>query len=144
MSGCTPPSQVEATADIIEPTPEGAEVLPEEETAVFDIHSWPPGVMVRFHLKGLEEMTLAYGDTAVTLNISSLGGNEVRQSVDQNGQTEIIHSDSPYWLNVTLTNSDGSPGTIPLEEGSIDVILPTHFHETNPESFSLNWIDFFR
>ena len=129
----------------------------EGETAVYNIESetgiggaqvqlqsgeWPPAMILRFHLTGLEEMTLTYGEaaTAVTLNISSHGDNEIHQTVND----APISPDDPRWLTVIITNEDGSSGTIPLENGTIEVTLPKDFYEVAPTSFHINWIDFYR
>lgn len=129
----------------------------EGDTAVYNIESetglggaqvqlqsgeWPPEMILRFHLTGLEEMTLTYGEaaTAVTLSISSHGDNEIRQTVND----VPLSPEDPRWLVVTITNEDGTPGTIPLENGTIDVTLPKDFYESAPTSFHINWIDFYR
>lgn len=153
LIGCASANEIKATATTVPaPSPQV------EATAVYDITSesgigsetflrpgkqWPAEVMLRFHLKGLEEMTLTYGATAVTLNVLSGGQNEVSQSVSRNGQSETGSSDS-YQLTTTITNADGSEGTIPLEDGTINVVLPAAFHQENPDSFSVSWIDFYR
>lgn len=127
----------------------------EGDTAVYNIESetglggaqvqlqsgeWPPEMILRFHLTGLEEMTLSYEETAVTLSISSHGDNEIRQTVND----LPLSPDDPHWLPVSINNEDGSPGTIPLENGTIDVTLPKDFYEVAPVSFHINWIDFYR
>lgn len=124
------------------------------DTAVFDITSpsgigganvqlssgeWRRTMRLRFHLSGLEEMVLTYGDTAVTLNISSTDS-QVRQSVND----APIDNRSPYWMDVSLKNEDGRAGQIPLQNGTIEVTLPRDFHSQNPNSFHVSWIDFYR
>ncbi|MCP4356502.1 MAG: hypothetical protein GY796_00595 [Chloroflexi bacterium] len=144
----------------ITPKSEGdrVEMEVDGETTVFNIYSqtgigsadieritgsWPPTIISRFHLNGLEEMRLVVGDTAVTLNLSSSGGRS-SQTLTQNGVTSTITPDNPYWMDVTISNADGSPGTVPLKEGTIDVSLPPALFDKSPDSFSLNWIDFYR
>jgi hypothetical protein len=158
LIGCASANGTPATAVSNSSNQADAETLPAEGTAVYDIYSdsgigseiflrpgkqWPTQVILRFHLKGLEEMILSYGATAVTLNIPSHGQNEMQQSVTRNGQSETGRSDS-YQLTVTIVNADGSEGTIPLEDGTINVTLPPDFHQENPESFNVSWIDFYR
>lgn len=126
----------------------------EGDTAVFDITSptgigganvqlssgdWRPTVILRFHLNGLEEMTLTYGETSTAVNISSTDS-----QVSQSANNTPIDSGSPYWLNVSLQNEDGSAGQVPLENGTIEVTLPPDFHTQNPDSFHIRWIDFYR
>ncbi len=126
----------------------------EGDTAVFDITSptgigganvqlssgeWRPTVILRFHLNGLEEMTLTYGETATAVNISSTDS-QIRQSVND----APIDSSSPHWMKTVIRNEDGSAGQIPLENGTIEVNLPSDFHTQNPNSFHISWIDFYR
>ncbi len=134
---------------------------PVGDTAVFDITSpsgiggatvqlssgeWLPTIVLRFHLNGLEEMTLTYGEptaetaaTTIALNISSTDS-QIYQSTND----EPIDEGSPYWLDVSLLNEDGTTGQIPLQNGTIEVTLPPDFHAQNPISFHIRWIDFYR
>lgn len=132
---------------------------PEELPMVYDIISesgignemfqrpadgWAREIVLRFHLKGLEEMRLQFGDTAVTLSIASSGQQEIWQSVSQNGQNQTLQPGDPNWMQVVILNDDSTPGSIPLENGTINVLLPASFYEADPESFTLSWIDFYR
>lgn len=162
--GCTPQTPPPPSLMVITTEGDQTKVVMQlaEDTAVFDITSpngigganiqlssgeWQPTVILRFHLSGLEEMALTYGQTAtsaassasVTLNISSTDS-----QVYQSANSEPITSDSPYWLTVSLQNEDGSAGQIPLENGVIEVTLPRDFHTQNPASFHISWIDFYR
>lgn len=131
---------------------------PDENTAVFDIVSntgidkatvtrisdtWPETLMLRFHLNGLENLDFNYTDINIKVEISSLGDNEIRQSVTKNGLTEIINTDSEFWLPILISPTQGDT-TIPLEAGTIDVRIPPAFYARNPESFTISWIDFYR
>lgn len=158
--GCASSTAVEPTAVPTTAEQEGtvASAAVASETAVIEITSdsgignetfrpedgWASEIVLRFHLSGLEEMRLMFGDTAVTLNITSTGQNEIFQSVSQNGQTANITADSPYWMPVTITQADGTEGTIPLQNGTINVTLPPAFYTENPDSFTISWIDFYR
>lgn len=163
LSACTAVTRENDQPFLIVVTTEGTnnqvKTAQVEETAVFNVHSetgiggaqiqlqsgeWRPTMLLRFHLSGLEEMKLTYGDAIIALNVSSLGGNEVRQSVTRDGNTETLTADSPYWLDVAVKAEDGSAGTIPLEKGTIDVTMPPHFYETHQPAFTINWIDFYR
>jgi hypothetical protein len=154
--GCSAPAQRQPSLTVITTEGEQTKVMmqPQGDTAVFDITSptgigganvqlssgeWLPHIVLRFHLNGLEEMTLMYGDTAVTVNVSSTDS-QIYQSA--NGETIDVHS--PYWTAVSLKNEDGSAGQIPLENGTIEVTLPSDFHTQNPAGFHINWVDFFR
>lgn len=133
-------------------------VMDDEDTAVFDIisprgigdttitrHSseWPQTVILRFHLTGLENLDFSYTDINIKVEISSHGGNEIRQSVTQDGLTEIITNSSEFWMPVAISPTEGE-ATIPLAAGTIDVQIPPAFYQRNPKTFQIQWIDFYR
>ncbi len=108
----------------------------------------PPAVALKFHLKGLEELRFAYGETEVLVSVTSSQGNAVRESVifgsegvDQETQ---ITAESPYWMDVVILQEDGSPGTFPLDDGVIMVAVPEDFISGVYDSFQIRWIDFYR
>jgi len=156
MSGCTAQTQRQPSLTLITTEGEQTKVVMKSEgdTAVFDITSptgigganvqlssgeWLSNMVLSFHLNGLEQMTLTYGETAVTVNISSTDS-QIFQSVNN----EPIDTKSPYWMAVSLKNTDGTTGQVPLENGTIEVTLPADFHSQNPASFHISWIDFYR
>lgn len=99
----------------------------------------PPAVVLRLHLRGLEQMTFSYGDTIVKLSVPSSGDGPVLQSVLENGQERAIGPDSPYWMEVTRPASEtGAP------DGYFEVLSPQAFADSPPANFTLGWIDFFR
>lgn len=99
----------------------------------------PPAVVLRLHLRGLEQMTFSYGDTTVKLSVPSSGDGPVLQSVLENGQERAIGPDSPYWMEVTRPASEtGAP------DGYFEVLSPQAFADSPPANFTLGWIDFFR
>ena len=99
-----------------------------------------------FYLSGLEELKFAYGQTLITVNVSSSEGNEVRQSVldSASGEETAVTPDSPYWMDVTIVPTEGTVAEIPLLHGYIDVQAPDDFLLNQNGSFALQWIDFYR
>jgi len=98
------------------------------------------------YLSGLEELKFAYGQTVVTVNVSSSAGNEIRQSVLDSGsgvETAVMPG-SPYWMDVTIVPTQGTVVEIPLLHGYIDVQAPDDFLLNQDKSFALQWIDFYR
>jgi hypothetical protein len=117
-------------------------------SVVVIVGDFPPSVALKFHLKGLEELRFAYGETELLVSVSSSQGNTVRESVifgsegvDQETQ---ITAESPYWMDVVILQEDGSPGTIPLDDGVIMVAVPEDFVSGAYDSFQIRWIDFYR
>lgn len=132
-----------------------------EKNATFDIYSpsgigratvrwltgdYPERVVLRFHLKGLEELRFTYATTIVTISVASTGGPVVQQQVARDaGERRATTADSPYWMQTKLV-AEGTPSStvIPLTAGYIEVELPPHFLRTHQTVFAIAWIDFYR
>ena len=99
----------------------------------------PSVVVMRLHLRGLEQMTFSYADTIVKLSAPSSGDGPVLQSVLDGGQERAIGPDSPYWMELARpASADDSP------DGYFEVLSPKAFADSPPANFTLGWIDFFR
>ena len=104
----------------------------------------PQTIVLRLHLRGLERLRFTYGDTTVTASLSSAGDNAANQTYQGAGQEQTIAEGSPYWLSVRLVPTGGSPASIPLESGYIEVEAPKDFLARGQTKFAIQWIDFFR
>lgn len=105
--------------------------------------TWPDSVMLRLHLKGLENMKISNGKITLEAAVSSQDG-KVRLWKDGK-EDEPLDSKNPHWLELRMVGDDGKPAkTIPLEGGCFEMQLPKEFFEDNPKSITLNWIDFYR
>lgn len=98
----------------------------------------PADVSMRFHLRGLEQMTFAFGDAIVKLSVPSGGDRPVIQSVVEGGQESPITPASPYWMEVTQTAAAGSA------EAIFEVAAPQAFSDSPTANFTIGWIDFYR
>jgi hypothetical protein len=98
----------------------------------------PPAVSMRFHLRGLEQMTFAFGDAIVKLSVPSGGDRPVIQSVVEQGQESPITPQSPYWMEVAQTASDGAADSV------FEVNPPQAFADAPTANFTIGWIDFYR
>lgn len=128
--------------------------------AVFSVHSpsgigsaeveqvsgpTPTRLLLRFYLRGLEELRFTYPTAEVRVSVSSSSPYQVTESVTVDGDAQPITPASPYWMDVHLVAADGSQGTIPLKAGGyVEVVTPPHFLDSAPRHFSMAWIDFFR
>lgn len=140
---------------------EGADatITMEGRVAVLDIHSrsgiglvtvdpqsgpLPDKLVVRLHVKGLEELRLSYGRTVVIARVSSSDSRNIVQRVDSPGGDEgLITPDSPRWMALTMASDQAVP-RIPLEQGHFEMTLPNDVLGQGPRSFSIRWIDFYR
>jgi hypothetical protein len=112
--------------DITSPTGIGSAAI--ERTA----GQWPPEVMMRLRVKGLESFKFRYADTTIEVSVSSHGDNAVHEVYEQPGKMGAVTSDSPYWIAVT-------PG-----EGYFDLEVPADFLKSGENKFTIEWIDFYR
>jgi hypothetical protein len=131
----------------------------QDQTTVFDIHSRsgigsatvehvsgprPEKIVVRLHLKGLEEFRLSYDRMVTTARVSSSDSRKITQSVSPPGGDErSIAPGSPRWMEIKVV-SDQSPPRIPLRQGSFEITLPKDVLGKGRRSFSIRWIDFYR
>ena len=102
-------------------------------------------VVLRLHLKGLENLRFQYGDTVVQGELPSHGLPEPRESVATTAASERpIGPNSPYWMKMTIVPEGNAAARIPLESGAIEVEAPAAFIESGATSFTVSWIDFYR
>lgn len=112
-----------------------------ERTAV----DWTEAVSLRLHLKGLENFRVSNGKVTLAAAVSSHEESpKVRLWLDGDEEAPL-DSRSPYWMKIRLVGADGKPArSIPLKDGYFEMTLPRAFLTDQPQSLTLNWIDFYR
>jgi hypothetical protein len=132
----------------------------DQERTVFDIKSpsgisravitraadsWPKAVVVRLHLKGLENLKVSAGDVAVGAAVGVRDGNvEARQWTLSKDETPLA-PDDPRRLAIRVLGRDGKTAArTPIDGGHVEVTLPPAFLRANPKSLTVEWIDFYR
>jgi len=164
MAGCAAPHVVPET-----PTPvftvaaegDGNEltVSVEGETVLVDVQSqsgigsatielvsgtFPPNIVLRLHMKGMEEFRLSYSGTVITASVSSSDNRSVFQSASSPDEGERpITPDSPSWLDIAIVSDPATPH-IPLDQGYFEITLPEGLLTEADRSFSIQWVDFYR
>ena len=126
------------TIDIHSPTGIGA--------AKFELESgsMPEEVILRLHIKGLEEFRLVSNQTTIAASSSSSEiFNVSNQSVISAGSEYYIPPIDPLWMDIEIV-SDETIKKIPLEEGFFEITVPKEFIRSAGNSFEIQWIDFFR
>ena len=93
---------------------------------------WPPQIVMRLRVKGLENFKFRYADTTIEVSVSSHGDNAVREVYEQPGKKGTVSPGDPYWIAVT-------PG-----EGYFDLEAPADFLKSGENKFTIEWIDFYR
>ncbi len=104
----------------------------------------PKTILLRFHLRGLEELRFAYGNVTIMGSITSNKAGGIRQSLrglgDSPGKEQTIAQESPYWLKMRVV----SQTDIPIQDGYIEVETPADFLSSGQRKFSIQWVDFYR
>ena len=109
----------------------------------------PQKIVLRFYLKGLEELRITAGNTALLISVSSHGDQAVHQSIRMENADSVhwqqIDSGSQYWTEIRMVDTEGKPANkIPLKNGYFEAVLPQNFINDKTPVFSLRWIDFYR
>lgn len=140
------------------------EVSLENREAIFDIFSpggiggaevklvsgtLPEKILLRLHLKGLEEFHLTADDKTLLAAVSSHGNNAVQESIsaanNDNDGWRTIDPDNPYWMDIHIVDPEAKPvPKIPLKDGYFEVAVPKYFIKKKISAFSIDWIDFYR
>ena len=136
------------------------EVKFEKDQTVFSIHSpfgiseavierteekWPEAVVLRLHLKGLENFRASNGKVTLNSAVSSFNDRQRVRLWKDGKEDSPLDSKSPHWMAIRMVGSDGKPAKeIPLKDGCFEMQLSKAFFEDNPKSITLNWIDFYR
>ena len=105
--------------------------------------NWPDIVMLRLHLKGLENFKVSNG--IITLEAAVSSQDSIVRLWKDGKEHSPLDSKSPYWMEIRMVGHDGKPTTsIPLQDGYFEIQLPKAFFEDNPKSITVNGIDFYR
>ena len=106
---------------------------------------WPNPVVMRLHLKGLENLRIANGMVTLEAAVSS-HAEKLRVRIWKDKKEDaLLDSKSPYWMEIRSIGNDGKPtNVIPLRDGYFEKQLPKAFLEDNSKAIVIHWIDFYR
>ena len=164
IAGCSAPTgAAEMPTPVFAVSAEGdgneIKVNVEDGTAIADVRSrrgigsatvelvsgtLPENIVIRLHLKGLEQFRLVYDQTAIIASVSSGEGGSVGQSVGApDGDERPIAPGSPFWVAIRIVPDQATP-YVPIEVEYFEITLPDDFLQGEHRSFSIRWIDFYR
>ena len=104
---------------------------------------WPDSVVLRLHLKGLENFKATNDKLKLEASVSSQDG-KVRLWKDGK-EDKPLDAKSPYWMSIRMVGNNGKPAiAIPLKDGYFEMPLPKAFFEWNPKAITVSWIDIYR
>jgi len=151
----TPPYKITTKRDN-----DKVEVKTEKDRATFSVQSpfgvsnavierksdkWPDAVVLRLNLKGLENFKVSNGKVTLEGSVSLQVEKPVVRLWKDGKEDSPLDAKSPYWIGVRILGGDGKPAKeIPLKDGYFELALPKAFFEGNPNSITVNWIDFYR
>ena len=104
-------------------------------------------LILRLHVKGLENLTLERAEMVVEASVSSNTPHHISQSTSEAGaEPAALEPSDPLWLNIKMLNSDGSQSDkIPLEDGVFEIAVPPPLLLTGSgDPLFVSWIDFYR
>jgi hypothetical protein len=108
---------------------------------------WPDELVLRLHLRGLEDLRLACGDVTLRASVLSHSGNPRMLHVRRRGEEEgpELGRDDRYWGDIRAFDADGKPiDGLPQEGGWFEMAVPRALLPEREKTLSLEWIDFFR
>ncbi len=131
----------------------------ENDKVIFSVHSpfgisqvviapagtkWPDAVMLRLHLKGLENFKVTNGKVTLEGSASLQNGKPMIRLWKDGQEDSTLDNKSPFWIDVRFLDGNGKPAKeIPLKDGYFELPLPKTLFEDNPK-ITLGWIDFYR
>lgn len=106
---------------------------------------WPSRVLLRLHLRGLEQLSLCSGDERLALSYLSHSGNPTLLHLWKgNAEGPALQRTSPYWTEVKVFDAAGrSTNGLPPEGGWFEVEVPLALLRDG-QPLAVDWIDFFR
>ena len=127
-----------STVDIHSPTGIGSARF------VLESGTMPERVVMRLHLKGLEELRLVSDQTTIAASASSSNLFRITdQRIISSGNEYSITPIDPLWMKIEIVSSQAIE-TIPLKDGYFEITISNEFIQNSGDSFEIQWIDFYR
>jgi hypothetical protein len=151
----TPPFKITTRRDN-----DQVEVQVEKGKVTFSIHSpfgisqavigrageaWPNAVVLRLHLKGLENFKVTNGTVTLEGSASLRDGKPLVRLWKDGKEDAPLDAKSRFWMEVRVVGGDGKPAKeLPLKGGHFEMQLPRAVFEGSPKAITVSWIDFYR
>jgi len=102
----------------------------------------PERIVLRLHLRGLEEFRLISDQVTIAASVSSSGGlkTQSQRKIFRDSE-QIMLAFDPLWLEIEIVSDSEQ---IPLKEGYFEIVFPKGFMQQSGDSFEIQWIDFYR
>jgi len=126
-----------AFIDVYSPTGIGSAILELESGTM------PGNMILRLHLKGLEELRLTSSQTSIEASVSNSDPSDIHQRIIAASSDSPLLPDHPMWMKIEIVTEQAEK-KIPLEEGYFEITVPKEFILKAGNSFEIQWTDFFR
>ena len=94
--------------------------------------SYPGQIILRLHVEALEGFKLTYGTTTLSASSSVTADAVVQSLIQPDGGERAVTPASPLWMDIQR------------EQGYFEIKLPNAMTQKTPDSFSFEWVDFYR
>lgn len=102
-------------------------------------------VILRFRLRGLEELRVMTSDSTWVITVSSAAPDSIRQVLTAGaGLPATLRADDPLWISVkAVPGREKMPPSL-FTSGFYQIILPVRLADSRRSGVLLSWVDFFR
>ena len=94
--------------------------------------NYPGQIVLRLHVQALEGFKLTYGATTLSASSSGTSDAVTQSSIQPGGVESAVTPSDPLWMDIQR------------EQEYIEIKLPDAMTQEKPESFSFEWVDFYR
>lgn len=94
--------------------------------------SYPAQIILRLHIEKLEGFKLTFGRTTISASSSGTSESVTQSLIESDGSERALTPSSPLWIDIQP------------EQEYLEVRLPAALTQEKPESFSFQWVDFYR
>lgn len=131
----------------------------EKDKAIFSVHSpfgisqatieeagkqWPDAVVLRLHLKGLENFKITNGNVTVEGSASLQDGKQHVRLWQDGKEDSPLDAKSLHWIHVRIFSNEGKLAKeLPINDGYFELMLPKAMFEGS-RKITVSWIDFYR
>lgn len=106
---------------------------------------WPERVILRLHLSGLEGLEVSNRNIKLAAEVAGTDNKKFLHLTNNVSQRSEPATTRPTESEIRAFSKDGRPSAVlPLKDGYYEVRLPKELFADNPESITIDWIDFYR
>ena len=118
-------------------------------TIVLPDKNGPRKIILRMHLRGLENLRISNDDIEISASVLSHGDNRILQQARRlaagTGKAEALKKADPHHLTIEIVDRAAKAGRkIPVQDGYFQITLAPVLLKGSGKTLRLHWIDFYR